>query len=307
MHGFHRRNLDLNLLVLFDAVYVDRSVTAAAMRLGMSQSALSHGIARLRKAFQDDLFVRSGLAITPTPRAQELFGPIRDVLDKIQGEVLPSVGFDPAQDVREFRIGASDAGEIVVLPALMRKLTHISGCCTVKAVRLDNVDTAAALEEGLIEIAIGSLPQPPDHLYEQLLYHHDYRVIGWSGHPRLADDLTAEAYLQEGHVVVSSGTDRHLVSAGLAPQGLKRRVIATVGGFLGLPWLLEGSSCIATVPTHIGLAFAQRFALKCVSLPIQVPAYPITTHWHRRSHHDAGHRWMRHIVFDLMRRYPNLS
>jgi DNA-binding transcriptional LysR family regulator len=307
MHSIHRRTLDLNLLVLFHAVFVERSVTAAALRLGMSQSALSHGLGRLRKTFQDDLFVRSGLSITPTPRAQELFGPIRDVLDKIQGDVLPSVGFDPTKDAREFRVGASDAGEIVVLPTLMRKLENLSGCCTLKTVRLDDVDTATALEEGVIELAIGSLPKPPHHLYEQLLYHHDYMVIGWSGHPRLGDELTTEQYLQESHVVVSSGTDRHLVAAGLAPQGLKRRIITTVGGFLGLPWLLEGSNCIATVPTHIGRAFAQRFPLKCVSLPIRVPDYPITSHWHPRSHHDAGHRWMRHIVFDLMRRYPDLS
>lgn len=307
MHALHKRNLDLNLLVLFHAVFVERSVTAAAQRLGMSQSALSHGLTRLRKTFQDELFVRSGLTITPTLRAQQLFEPIREILDKIHGDVLPSVGFDPTKDTREFRIGASDAGEIIVVPALMRKLAALSGCCTVKAVRLDDMDTAAALEEGVIELAVGSLPQRPQHLYEQLLYHHDYTVIGWREHPRLTDDLSPEGYLGEGHVVVSSGTDRHLVSTGLTPQGLKRRIVTTVGGFLGLPWLLEGSPWIATVPTHIGHAFAQRFPLKCVALPIQVPPYPITSHWHPRSHHDPGHRWMRHTVFDLMRRYPDLT
>jgi DNA-binding transcriptional LysR family regulator len=307
MHALHRRNLDLNLLVLFHAVFVERSVTVAAQRLGMSQSALSHGLARLRRTFQDDLFVRSGLSITPTLRAQELYDPIREILDKIHGDVLPAVGFDPTKDAREFRIGASDAGEIVVLPTLIRRLTDLAGRCTVKAVRLDDVDTAAALEQGVIELAVGSLPQRPQHLYEQLLYHHDYIVIGCKEHPRLTDDLSPEAYLREGHIVVSSGTDRHLVSTGLAPLGLKRRIITTVGGFLGLPWLMEGSHWIATVPTHIGHAFARRFPLRCVALPIRVPPYPITSHWHPRSHHDPGHRWMRHMVFDLMRRYPELS
>jgi len=306
MHTLHRKSLDLNLLVLFHAVFVERSVTGAAQRLGMSQSALSHGLARLRKAFQDELFVRSGLSITPTLRAQKLFDPVRAVLDKIHADVLPSVGFDPTRSAREFRIGASDAGEVIVLPALMRKLADLASGCSVKAVRLADVETATALEEGVIELAVGSLPQPPQHLYEQLLYHHDYTVIGWRKHPRLRKELSPEAYLAEGHIVVSSGTDRHLASTGLAPQGLKRRVIATVGGFLGLPWLLEGSQWIATVPSHIGRAFVQRFPLKCVGLPIQVPPYPITSHWHPRSQHDPGHRWMRQIVLDLMRRYPDL-
>ena len=307
MHALHRRNLDLNLLVLFHAIFVERSVSAAAQRLGLSQSALSHGLARLRKTFQDDLFVRSGLSITPTLRAQQLFEPIREIIDKIHGDVLPSVGFDPTKSAREFRIGASDAGEIIVLPALIRKFAELAGWCTVKAVRLDNMDTAVALEEGVVELTVGSLPQRPQHLYEQLLYHHDYTVIGWREHPRLRDDLSSEEYLEEGHIVVCSGTDRHLVSTGLGPQGLKRRTVSTVGGFLGLPWLLEGSHWIATVPTHIGHAFVQRFPLRCVALPIRVPPYPITSHWHPRSQHDPGHRWMRHIVFDLMRRYPDLS
>jgi DNA-binding transcriptional LysR family regulator len=307
MHAFHKPGLDLNLLVLFHAVFVERSVTIAAERLGMSQSAVSHGLARLRRAFQDDLFVRSGLSITPTWRAKELFDPIREVLDKVRSDVLPSLGFDPAHDRREFRIGASDAGEIVVLPALIRKLSGIADTCTLRAVRLADVDTARALEEGLIELAIGSLPQRPQHLYEQLLYHHDFTVIVRRGHPRIKGVLTQDNYLREGHVVVSSGTDRYLVSTGLEPLGLKRRVIMTVGGFLGLPWLLEGSDWIATVPTHIGQAFAKRFPLRCANLPVRVPPYPITSHWHPRSHHDPGHRWMRQMVFDLMRRYPDLS
>jgi DNA-binding transcriptional LysR family regulator len=306
MHKLHIGDLDLNLLVLFHAVFEERSVSAAARRLGMSQSALSHALARLRMAFQDELFVRSGLAITPTIRAQELFDPIRDVLDKVHGQILPSVGFDPITAVREFRIGASDAGEMVLLPPLIRRLGNNLGGCTIRAVRLDIADTASALEEGVIELAVGSLPKKPQHLYEQLLYYHDFTVICWKNHPRLKKQLVLKDYLREGHIIVMSGTDQHLVSAGLAPQGIERKVITTVGGFLGLPWLLEGSQWIATIPTHVARAFEQRFPIRCFSLPIKIRSYPITTHWHPRSHHDPGHRWMRHIVFDLMRRYPDL-
>jgi DNA-binding transcriptional LysR family regulator len=126
----------MNLLVLFHAVFIERSVSAAAERLGMSQSALSHGLSRLRQTFQDELFVRSGLSMSPTPRAHEIFEPTREILERVQGRTLPSINFDPTKAVREFAIGTSDAGEIVFLPPLVRQFSQRFPGCTVRTVRL---------------------------------------------------------------------------------------------------------------------------------------------------------------------------
>ncbi len=151
--------MDLNLLVLFHAVFVERSVSAAAERLGMSQSAVeSHGLSRLRQTFQDELFVRSGLSMSPTPRAQELFEPTREILERVQERILPSVSFDPTQAAREFVIGTSDAGEIVFLPPLMRQFSRRFPGRSVRTVRLTNAEIPGALENGSIELAISSLP-----------------------------------------------------------------------------------------------------------------------------------------------------
>ncbi len=298
--------MDLNLLVLFHAVFVERSVSAAAERLGMSQSALSHGLSRLRQTFQDELFVRSGLSMSPTPRAKELFEPACQILELIRERILPSVSFDPTKAVREFAIGTSDAGEIVFLPPLMRQFSQRFPGCSVRTLRLTNAEIPGALENGSIELAISSLPERPQHFYEQVLYHHDYEVIAWVTHPRLTSALTLDDYLREAHVVVASGSDRHLAFTALTPNNWKRKVIATAGGFLGLPWLLERSEWIATVPTHLAEVFKQSFAIRCFPLPFTVPRYPIASHWHPRSHDDPGHRWMRQFVFDLMRQYPDL-
>lgn len=306
MHDMHLRRLDLNLLVLFYAVFTEQSVSAAAQRLGMSQSALSHGLARLRETFSDDLFVRSGLAMTPTQRAQELFEPIREILDKVQSRILPAVTFDPTKAARKFVIAGSDASEIVMLPSLVRQLSRRFPGCSIQMLRLSNAEIPDALESGTVELAIGSLPAKPQHLYEQVLYHHDYAVIAWSRHSRLQQSLNLDDYLRERHVVVTSGTDEHLVSTTLGPNGWKRQVVTTVGGFLGLPWLLTDSEWIATVPTHVAHLFEKIFPIRCFSLPMQVPPYAITTHWHPRSHHDPGHRWMRQFMFDMLRRYPDL-
>lgn len=306
MHAVHLRGLDLNLLVLFHAVFTEQGVSAAAQRLGMSQSALSHGLSRLRETFQDELFVRSGLAMMPTRRALELYEPIREIIDNVHSRILPAVSFDPTKAVRQFTIGGSDAGEIVFLPTMLRHFSQRFPGCTIHALRLGSADIPAALETGAIELAIGSLPERPQHFYEQVLYHHDYAVIAWNNHPRLGDTLSQDDYLREQHIVVASGTDQHLVCAALAPHGWKRNVVGTVGGFLGLPWLLIDSEWIATVPRHVAQAFEQRFPIRRFSLPVQAPPYPITSHWHPRSHHDPGHRWMRQFVFDLLRRYPDL-
>jgi DNA-binding transcriptional LysR family regulator len=306
MHAMHSRALDLNLLVLFHAIFTERSVSAAAQRLGMSQSALSHGLSRLREAFQDELFVRSGLEMAPTRRAEELFEPIREVIDNVHGRILPAVTFDPTKAVRKFAIGGSDAGEIVFLPSLVRQLNQRFPGCTISMLRLASADIPAALESGAIELAIGSLPERPQHFYEQALYHHGYAVIAAKDHPRLRQTLTLDDYLRESHIVVASGTDQHLVATTLAPHGWKRNVITTVGGFLGLPWLLVDSEWIATAPHHVAHAFEQRFPIRLFPLPMQAPPYPITSHWHPRSHHDPGHRWLRQFVFDLLRRYPDL-
>jgi DNA-binding transcriptional LysR family regulator len=302
----HSRSLDLNLLVLFHAVFVERSVSQASQRLGMSQSALSHGLSRLRTTFQDELFIRSGQTMTPTPRAQALFEPIREIIDNLHTRILPSVSFDPTKAIREFTIGGSDLGEIVYLPSLVRQFGAKFPGCTIRALHLTNADVPEALESGEIELAIGCLPQRPQNFYEQVLYHHDYTVIAWKGHPRLPDALSLDDYLREGHVAVTSGTDQHLVSSTLAPNGWKRRVVTTAGGFLGLPWLLENSEWLATVPSHVAHAFEQWFPIQCHKMPMTVQPYPITSHWHPRSHDEPGHRWMRHFVFDLMRQYPDL-
>jgi DNA-binding transcriptional LysR family regulator len=299
--------MDLNLLVLFHAVFVERSVSAAAERLGMTQSAVSHGLSRLRQTFQDELFVRSGLSMSPTPRAQELFEPTREILERVQERILPSVSFDPTQATREFVIGTSDGGEIVFLPPLMRQFSRRFPGCSVRTVRLTNAEIPGALENGSIELAISSLPERPQHFYEQVLYYHDYEVIAWVTHPRLTSALTLDDYLREAHIVVASGSERHLVSTALTPHNWTRKVIATTGGFLGLPWLLERSEWLATIPTHLAGAFKQSFAIRSFPVPFPVPRYPIASHWHPRSHDDPGHRWMRQFVFDLMRQYPNLS
>jgi DNA-binding transcriptional LysR family regulator len=249
--------------------------------------------------------VRAGGALLPTPRAEALHEAVRDVIETVERRILPVASFDPASARREFVIAMSDLGEVVALPALMEAFKLQAPACTLRSLRLANAEIEDALESGRTDLGLGNVYEPRTNIYQQTLYLHDYAVLAWRAHPRLKrGGLTLERYLAEPHLVVETGSDEHLRSTGLAPRGIRRKASVTVGGLLSVPWLLPGTELLATVPTHLARVAAQHYPLRVLALPFEVPAYAIKTYWHPRAHSDAGHRWFRELVYEVMRRYP---
>ncbi len=308
MKTLHTEGLDLNLLMLFHRVWVERSVSRAAERLGLTQSATSHGLARLRLLLGDPLFVRAGGAMLPTPRATALARPVQEMIERLERDIFPSAHFEAANAQREFSIALSDLGEIVTLPYLLQEFAQRAPWCTLRSTRLPNSAIEDALETGAIEFAMGNVFEPKRNCFQQTLYTHDYRVIAWTGHPRLGKvagkRLSLAQYQQERHLVAEVGSEDHLRRHGLQPRGLQRTVAATVGGLLSLPWLLPETELIATVPSHLAQVACGRFALQQFALPLAVPPYAIKTYWHARMHSDPGHRWFRETAYELLRHYP---
>ncbi|WP_158635451.1 LysR family transcriptional regulator [Pseudomonas duriflava] len=298
----------MNLLKIFHAIYVERSVSEAAWQLGLSQSAVSHALKRLRTLLQDELFVRTGASMKPTARAQLLAEPIRDVVETIERQILPSMTFEAMTARREFVLGMVDLAEIVFLPPLLRFMRQQAPWCRLKTVRVSNEALTDALESGRVEMAIGSVPNLPGHLYQQTIFHHDYVVLASEQHPRLCKGtLTWEQYSNELHIVVSSGTDKNLQDHTLTPRGIKRNIQLTVGGYLSVPWLIEGTDMIATLPSRLADGVASSAHLNQFSLPEPVVPYALQSIWHPRWHKDPGHRWLREIIFELMHRYPETA
>lgn len=304
MSTIHESRLDLNLLMVFHAVYTERSVTRAAARLGVTQSGVSHSLAKLRDLFGDDLLVRAGGSMVPTPRAEQLHAAVRDVIDMVESQVLPIADFRPATANRVFSTTMSDLSEVVALPPLIKSLRHEAPGCTLRNVRVPTSELAQVLESGRAELAIGNFVAPQGTLYQQTLYMHDFAVLASAQHPRVRKQLNLQRYLTEEHVVATMGSDEHLVTTGLAPRALRRRVAVTVGGIMSIPWLISGTELLATVPTHLARIACERFELRSFALPLSVPPYAIKTYWHPRSHSDSGHRWFREHVYDVMRSYP---
>ena len=138
----------------------------------------------------------------------------------------------------------------------------------------------------------------------QTLFEHDFVVLAAAKHPRLGRTLGWPDYEREQHVVVSSGSDTHLQQRALEPRGIRRRVALTVGGYLSVPWLLEGTDMIATVPTRLSDEIAGVTGLRQWELPESVPPYALQSVWHARSHGDPAHRWLRQAIFALMNQSP---
>lgn len=304
MQPTHIKNVDLNLLLLFHAVFTERSVSKAGQVLGMSQSGVSHALSNLRQLFQDDLFVRASGAMLPTPRAELLHEAVKELIELLEQRILPVAKFEAATARREFSTAMSDMAEVVALPPLMRAIKQRAPHCTLRNVRIKTVEIEDALESGKTELAIGNVYEPKSNIYQQTLYMHDYAVLACHTHPRLKRGLTLEHYLAEGHLVVETGSDEHLRVTGLLPRGIRRRVEVTVGGLLAVPWLLQGTELLATVPTHLSRSTCALFELQAFPLPLEVPAYAIKTYWHPRSNTDPGHRWFRELVYEVLRQYP---
>jgi DNA-binding transcriptional LysR family regulator len=307
MNSAHFPAIDMNLLRVFHAVYIEKNVSLAAIRLGVTQSAVSHGLRKLRELFDDQLFIRSAQAMVPTVRAQTLFEPVKLIMETLTDQVLAESVFDAAAAKREFSLVMGDMAEVVFLPPLLRHMREYAPHCTMRTQRMRNEAMMDALERGDAEIALGNMPEAHGSFYSQTMFQHDYVVLASSDHRRIGSSLSWKEYAREEHIVVASGLDSNLEQKTLAPRGIKRKVVLTVSGFLTVPWLVQGTELLATVPTRLSQTIARAANVKQLKMPTPVEPYGLQSVWHPRWHKDPGHRWLRETLFTMMQRYPDIG
>lgn len=292
---------DLALLRAFQRIYVLRSLTAAAQSLGVTQSALSHALRRMRDTFKDELFVRSRAGLVPTIRADALFVSVTKILELVDREMVQAVDFDPAVSSRVFRISMDDITQVILFKPLMAQLGSISATCGLTARHWAKSAIVPAIENGEIELAVGHFPAVPDTFYRQDLYEAQYRILVADDHPRIAQRISWSEYSSEEHIRVATDSDAFL-SGALQARGVVRRIRTSVDGFLSVPWLLKGSELIATVPAQVGPAIARAAGVTQMELPSPIGGgYRVQLLWHPRLHKDPGHKWLRDAVMHLLR------
>jgi DNA-binding transcriptional LysR family regulator len=295
--------LNLNLLPIAFALYDERSVSAAAKALGMSQPAVSMALRKLRTHFNDPLFIRSPRGVEPTPRAHALVKASRPLVARLQEDLLSEQTFEALRSARAFAFALSDVGEIVFLPRLIERLRTAAPHAAIRSVSMPPQQIARGLENGDIDLAVGYFPDLlHSNFFQQRLFTHHFACLMRADHPRYAKRLTLKTFLEAEHAVVhAEGRSHELFEKLLARKRIRRKIALHTPHFLSIPIILSRSELIATVPHALALYFArlapQQFAVAMP--PFDVAGFDVKQHWHRKFHNDARNRWLRLQVAEL--------
>lgn len=307
MNGMHALDLDLNLLSALDAMFRERSVTKAAQTLGVTQSAMSHALKRLRSAFDDQLFVKVGDAMVPTRKGESLRQPVIDVMSTIRRQILAEASFDPQTARRTFTLCLSDMGELVILPPLLQRFSKEAPHCSVRAQRVPNEQIEGMLAGGDADLAIGSIRSVPKGLYQQRLYLHTFVTVVSPRNKEVGARITLEQFERMPHIVVALAGVGTPYDHALEEQGVKRVVKVTTPHFLMVPLLLERHpELIATVPLELANEFAKYGLVRALDPPVPLPPFAINQHWHPRFHHDPAVIWLRELMKRTFEQYPEI-
>jgi LysR family transcriptional regulator, nod-box dependent transcriptional activator len=288
--------LDLNLLVALDAMITERSISKAAQRMHMSQSAMSNALSRLREYFDDDLLVQVGRKMELTPRAESLMEAVRDVLVRIDTTVATQLSFDPASADREFKIFVSDFTLATLAPHLLALASRVAP--RVRFQFLAQIDQPQkALERGEADLLV--IPKSycsPDHPVDPL-FEEDFCCITWSGSRIAQSELTFEVYANAGHVVMQPLGGAPSFEAWFVQRfGLTRRIEVTSFSFASTPDLVVNTERIATVHSRLGLLACKSRPLKIQPVPIAFPKMEQVVQWHRYRTQDSGLIWLRDLL-----------
>lgn len=292
---------DLNLLRVLLAIHESGSVTAAALRLGISQPAASAALGRLRRALDDPLFVRRGVNMHATPLAQGILGKTREVIDVIDRDILAPPTFDPANYQGEVTLCLSEIGEVVILPALYRSLRKLAPGLVLKTLSLGPDELDQAMHDGRVDMALGYFPDLTGaDIYQQRLFSHVLACVVRQGHPIKGPRMTLAQFRQAEHLLVRDGSrttemyEQHILS-----QGIQRKIGLQMSHYMSVPGLVEESDLVVVLPRTIAELFARSARLKVLEPPAGIPSYDLKQYWHRRYHKDPRIGWLRRTVFEL--------
>lgn len=295
-------SIDLNLLLVFEALMDERNVTRAAKRVGLSQPAMSNALARLRRTLDDPLLVRSPSGMEPTPRAQSLAIPVRDALARLRVALEERPAFDPAASRRQFRLLANDYVEGRVVPALLARLGDEAPGVDVVVRRHESLfqePTAQALADGA-DLAIGFFPDPLSleaSLRARLLWEEPNACIASARHPTIRGKISLKQYAAARHAAIFyKAQGAGVVDTLLAQKGLVRRLVYRAPHFSSVAEVVAGSSMIATVPEGLARRYAGALDLQVLALPIHLPPIRVSMLWHERMDFDPAHAWFRDLV-----------
>jgi len=296
------RSFDLNLLPVLVAIHEHGSVTEAAQHLGMSQSAVSTALARLRQKYGDPLFQRVGHGMKATARMRALIRPLREALTQVDATLASESGFMPASTQRTFTFGMSDLGEMVFMPKILKRVRQLAPRATVRSVAASAAHIERGLESGDIDLAVGYFPDLREKSFlEKHLFYHHFVCLLRANHPITAGTLSMSQFLGLEHAVVyGAGRTHEMFERFLRAKKIHRRVVLETPHFLSIPSIISRSDLVVTVPHAVGVFVKDvHMNIRIAQPPIRTPKIDLKLHWHRNFQRDPKNQWLRELVATL--------
>ena len=289
------RDIDLNLLKIFEAVHSEGSVSRAAQRIGLTQPSVSHGLSRLRALFGDVLFVRVRGGVAPTAAADRIAPAFSDALRAVQAVLDDASRFDPATDRRLFRMHMSDLGEMIFLPPLMKAIRERAPNVSIETRQIEPLALPAALDGGAIDLAIGHLPSLAADFAHQHLFREEYVTLRRSAGAQPARSRRAPV----DYIAITSHPPTLAI---LRDSGLIDRVKLSIPHFMVVPAILAEVDYAVIVPRTVARAFRRYGLDRIAPLRVRERHFDVGLYWTRRQHAEPGHRWLRALMIDLFHR-----
>jgi DNA-binding transcriptional LysR family regulator len=296
---------DLNLLYVFEALWRERSVTAAAESLGLGQAAVSSSLKRLRTEYGDKLFVLVARRMEPTPQATALAPQLLEALATVRRTRMEPPAFQAGASTRLFTIRTRDIGEVVCLPAVRSKLEEVAPGIRLKTVASPLEETLSGLASGRIDLALGFLPTLETGIHSKPFIREHYVCAMRAGHPLARRRLTLDDFMASDHLLVEySGSGYQDIERQLVNAGARARIKVRLPQYLAAPHFVTSSDLLWAVPARLAATLARHFQLVVKPLPFALPSFDVALYWHGRFHRDPANIWLRNFVsarFDAAR------
>jgi DNA-binding transcriptional LysR family regulator len=294
------RDIDLNLLVVFNQMLLDRRVSTAADKLGVTQPAISNALKRLRLLLKDELFLRTSQGMEPTPYALHLAEPVAYALNALQSALNQRDRFDPQTSERTFTLAVTDIGEMYFMPPLMDALAKRAPNIRISTLRNTTGNLKEDMASGTVDLAVGLLPHLQSGFFQRRLFQQRYVCMFRRGHPTAQNPMTLENFCVMEHVgVVAAHTGHGEVDSALDRMGIQRRMRLVVPHFIAVGHILQSTDLIATVPERFAVRCEGPFGLVSSPHPANLPEIAINLFWHAKYNRDPANLWLRQLMVEL--------
>lgn len=294
----HISRADLNLFVVFEAIYSEASVSRAAIKLNLTQPAISHALNRLRQLFNDPLFERQGQVMVSTPLARSMIDSVRQSLRLLEITLNEGNRFDAATSQKQFQLAVRDVLESTVLPPLMNEISRQAPGISLAAVQIERRELVSELAAGSLDVAIDMLLPLSSEIRRQQISSYKTVVLARPGHPLIRTELTLEQYLAAGHILASSRRKgMGLEDFELSRLGLERNIRLRCQHYFAACRVVSQTDLLLTMPEAYAKIANEQFGNQILPLPLPMPSWDVYMYWHQNVDNDPASLWLRrHIL-----------